>query len=331
MDKLPIIIDCDPGIDDALAIILALHHPGLDLRAVSTVAGNCSLDKATRNALKVLTLCGRQDIPVYAGADRALDGRQPDPAAAHGDDGLGGYAHTVDCTMEPQARSAVDFLTEAARRAPGELTLFATGPCTNVAHAVRRDPSFAKNVKRLIIMGGGKYTGNVTPVAEYNFWADSLAAKEVLAAGFPDVTVVGLDVTNQIALSGDLREAIRIVGTPLARFVYDITRVGLEENWLLRQKPVAPMHDVLTVAYCLQPGLLTLRSAHVDVVDSGIAKGQSVVDFDGHFHDDACNAKFAVDVDVVGFYRLLLSTVFPDQARAFGKYLDRLGGKRTSI
>lgn len=309
----PIIIDCDPGCDDALAIILALHSEKCDLKAVCSVAGNGAIDNTTRNALNILTLCNRADIPVYRGHSAALDNKQPETVDAFGDDGLGGYAQSIASDNHEQSEGAVTFLVEYVNNHPGEVTLFAIGPCTNIADAIRRSPDFAGNLKRIIIMGGAKYTGNMSPVAEYNFWADPQAAHEVLQAGIADVTIIGLDVTNTIALTCEMRERLRLIGTRLSRFLYDITREGLDDNWRSRRKAVAPMHDVLTVAYMLDSSILEVKPANIDVVVDGLAKGQSITDINGHWHDGKCNAGYAASVDAERFYRLLFTTIFNEE------------------
>lgn len=309
MDSPPIIIDCDPGSDDALAIILAIKA-GMDIKAVCSVTGNGRIDTTTRNACNILSLCGRGDIPVYRGSAAALNREVPETVDAFGDDGLGGYADSIASDKTEESVPAVDFLIDYVVAHPGEVTLFAIGPCTNVALAIRRSERFALSLKRLIIMGGAKSTGNMSPVAEYNFWADPLAAHEVLQAGIRDVTMIGLDVTNRIALDCEHREIIRMTGTPVSRFVYDITQEGLEDNWRTRRKAVSPLHDVLTVAYYLNPRILDVRPAYIDVVTEGIARGQSIVDLDGHWNEGRCNAKYAAAVNVQDFFDLFLSTVF---------------------
>lgn len=318
----PVIIDCDPGVDDALAIILALKHSDLELKAVCTVSGNGDIDNTTQNGLKVLSLCEREDIPLYRGSARALNDKQPDTVPAFGDDGLGGYAYTIETEKKEETKNAVDFLIEIATEHPGEITLFAIGPCTNIAKAIRKDSEFPKKIKQIIIMGGAKYTGNMSPVAEYNFWADPLAAKEVLNAGFQNAVMIGLDVTNKIALGADIREILRIFDTKLSKFLYNITRVGVEDNWEARKKPVAPMHDVLTVAYFIDPSILTLKKANIDIVIDGIGRGQSIVDINGHWNDGKCNAWYAAEVDVNKFYRLLLTTIFEDKKEEILEYLS---------
>lgn len=326
MRKIPIIIDCDPGVDDAQAIILALHSPEIDLRGVCSVTGNGSLENTTRNAKDILALCGRRDIPVYRGCGTALDGVAPDTVPAFGDDGLGGCAASIASDKEIEAEHAVDYLVRAAAERPGELTLFGIGPCTNIAQAVRKDPSFAGNIGRLILMGGAKYTGNMSPVAEYNFWADPTAASEVFRAGFRSIEVIGLDVTNTIAMRADVRELMRIFGTPVSSFLYNAMREGLDENWRTARRLAAPMHDVLTVAYLVDESLLTMKDAFIEIVTEGPARGQSLIDTGGAWHGGRCNARYAESVDVKRFYRLFMTSLFKDRAREIYGYFEKEWG-----
>lgn len=313
MVKEPVIIDCDPGSDDALAIILALHSEKVDLKAICSVTGNGALDTTTRNGLNILAFCGREDIPLYRGSAVALNQKQPETVSAFGDDGLGGYASTIQSDKKEETENAVDFLVEYVNSHPKEITLFAIGPCTNVAKAIRKSKNFVSNLRRLIIMGGARYTGNMSPVAEYNFWADPQAAHEVLQAGIKDITVIGLDVTNKIALSCGMREILRMLDTPISTFMYNITKEGLDENWKTVRKAAAPMHDVLTVAYYLDESILTVKPAYIDVVVDGIAKGQSIVDIEGYWNEGRCNAKYALNVDLDKFYKLFFKTIFNEE------------------
>lgn len=322
MEKISVIIDCDPGVDDALAIILALKHPCIDVKAICSVTGNGSIESTTQNGLKVLSLCGREDIPLYIGSDTALDGKKPETVDAFGDDGLGGFAHTVITEKKPEEEHAVDFLVKTIGEHPGELTILAIGPCTNIAAAIRKDPSFAGNVKRLIIMGGAKYTGNMSPVAEYNFWADPVAAKEVFDAGFLERVMIGLDVTNKIALDAAGRELLRILNTDLSLFLYHITETGMDENWEVRRKMCSPMHDILTVAYLIDENVVTVKDAKIDIVTEGIARGQSVVDIGGHWSGGKCNGLYASEVDVNKFYHLFLTTLFKEREEEILAYLN---------
>lgn len=320
---LPVIIDCDPGVDDALAIILALSHSSIDVKAVCSVTGNGNLDNTTRNAKNILALCNRKDIPVYRGSATALDQEQPETVAAFGDDGLGGHGAEIESDKAVEEEDAVDFLIRAAKERPKEFTLVAIGPCTNIARAIRRDPDFPGNIKQIILMGGAKYTGNMSPVAEYNFWADPQAAKEVMEAGFQRAVMIGLDVTNKIALDPGTRELMRIFDTPLSKFLYNITRSGLDENWQGRRKLVSPMHDVLTIAYLIDPSILTCKKAYISIVTEGEARGQSLVDIDGHWKRGRCNAEYAAEVDTERFYRLFMTTVFAEQRDALEEYFEK--------
>lgn len=323
MVKIPIIIDCDPGVDDVLAIILALKHPKIDLKAICSVTGNGDIESTTKNGLNILSFCGREDIPLYKGSEFSLEGIKPETVPAFGDDGLGGFAHTIESNKEIESENAVDFLIRTVSENPGKLTVLAIGPCTNIASAIRKDPNFAKNTKELIVMGGAKKTGNMSPVAEYNFWADPIAAKEVLEASFPQITMIGLDVTNKIALDSDLREILRLLETDLSKFIYNITLDGVNENWQVRKKPVAPMHDILTVAYLIDKDILTTKKAQIDIVADGIAKGMSIVDINGHWNNGKCNAIYASDVDSKKFYELFLTTIFDDHSDILKEYLNK--------
>lgn len=328
MDKIQLIIDCDPGVDDALAIILALKHPAIEVLAICSVAGNGHIETTTQNGLKILSLCDREDIPLYQGADTAVSGERPDTVEAFGDDGLGGYAGSVKTDKRPEKEHAVDFLVRIVKENPKKLTIAAIGPCTNIASAIRKDPTFAGNVKEIVLMGGAKYTGNVSPVAEYNFWADPIAAKEVFKADFSKCVMIGLDVTNKIALDAQCRELLRIFDTRLSRFIYHITKSGMDENWEIRYKMLSPMHDILTIAYLIDEKVVSLKESNIDIVEDGIARGQSVVDIDGHWHGEKCNALYAVDVDVLKFYRLFLTTVFKEHKKEITAYLEQIPGEK---
>lgn len=328
MERLQLIIDCDPGVDDALAIILALNHPAIDVLAICSVAGNGHIENTTQNGLKILSLCGREDIPLYQGADASVNGVRPDTVDAFGDDGLGGCADAVKTDKEPEKEHAVDFLVRMVRENPNKLTIAAIGPCTNIASAVRKDPSFAGNVKQIVLMGGAKYTGNVSPVAEYNFGADSIAAREVFQSGFRKCVMIGLDVTNQIALDASCRELLRIFNTKLSRFIYQITESGMDENWETRHKMVSPMHDILTIAYLIDENVVTLKESNIDIIEHGIGRGQSIVDIDGHWHEGKCNALYAAEVDVFKFYQLFLITVFKEHEKEITAYLKQISEKK---
>jgi purine nucleosidase/pyrimidine-specific ribonucleoside hydrolase len=267
----PILLDCDPGHDDAIALLLALGSDEVVLRGVTTVAGNQTLEKTTANAIRVLELAGRGEIPVAAGADRPLV-RDPFVAAyVHGETGLDG-PDLPPPQGQPSPQHAVDFLAE---RIQGT-TLVATGPLTNVALLLARHP--AARVERIVLMGGAIAEGNVTPAAEFNIWADPEAAARVFASGV-EVTMVGLDVTHKALVTTAHAEKLRStgrIGTVVAELL-DFYGVYHREVYGFDGSPV---HDAVAVAHLLDPTLL--ETAHVNVqVDccpEELCRGRTVVD-----------------------------------------------------
>jgi purine nucleosidase/pyrimidine-specific ribonucleoside hydrolase len=266
----PILLDCDPGHDDAIAILLALGSDELDLRGVTTVAGNQTLEKTTANAIRVLELAGRGEIPVAAGAGRPLV-REPRVAAdVHGETGLDG-PDLPPPQAEPSAQHAVDFLAE---RIEGT-TLVATGPLTNVALMLARHPN--AKPERVVLMGGAIAEGNVTPAAEFNIWADPEAARRVFSSGL-DVTMVGLDVTHKALVTADHAEQLRQAGrvgevvAELLEFYGGFHRATY--GW-----DGSPIHDAVAVAHVIDPTLLEVERLNVQVdTESELCRGRTVVD-----------------------------------------------------
>jgi len=291
-----ILLDCDPGHDDAIALLLALASPEVDLVGVTTVAGNQTLDKTTANALRVLELVGAE-IPVAAGADRPLVRELRVAANVHGETGLDG-PDLPPAQGRPVGEHAVDFLAE---RVPGR-TLVATGPLTNVALLLARHPDARPD--RLIVMGGAIAEGNVTPAAEFNIWADPEAAARVLESGL-DVTMVGLDVTHKALMTRAHAEALRRAGRAgrTVAELFDFFSVFHREVYGFDG---APIHDAVAVAQVIRPGLLELRHVHVSVdTESSLCRGRTVVDVWRRTGNEP-NANVAVDVDAEAFLSLLV-------------------------
>ena len=295
--SIPILLDCDPGHDDAIALLLALGSDELELRGVTTVAGNQTLEKTTANAIRVLELAGRAKIPVAAGAGRPLL-REPRVAAdVHGDTGLDG-PDLPPPHVDPSPQHAVDFLAERVDGA----TLVATGPLTNVALLLARHPE--AKPERIVLMGGAIAEGNVTPAAEFNIWADPEAARRVFTSGL-DVTKVGLDVTHRAlvtpAHASQLREAGRIgaVVAELLEFYggYHRSVYGWDGS---------PIHDAVAVAHVIDPGLLELERLNVRIdTESELCRGRTVVDFWRRTGLEP-TANVAVGIDAERFVDLLL-------------------------
>ena len=295
--SVPILLDCDPGHDDAIGILLALGSDELELRGVTTVAGNQTLEKTTANAIRVLELAGRGEIPVAAGAGRPLV-REPRVAAdVHGDTGLDG-PDLPPPQAEPSPQHAVDFLAE---RIQGT-TLVATGPLTNVALLLARHPE--AKPERLVLMGGAIAEGNVTPAAEFNIWADPEAAQRVFSSGL-DVTMVGLDVTHQALVNAEharqLREAGRIgeVVAELLEFYGGFHRATY--GW-----DGSPIHDAVAVADVIDPTLLEVERLNVRIdTESELCRGRTVVDLWRRTGLEP-TANVAVAIDAERFVNLLL-------------------------
>jgi pyrimidine-specific ribonucleoside hydrolase len=306
MTPTPIIIDCDPGHDDALALMLAVASPEVDLVAVTTVSGNQTLPKTTANALRVLELLGRSDIPVAAGADRPLVREQHVAAEVHGESGLDG-PNLPPPAGAPVASNAVDFLADQIRAVDGRLTLVPTGPLTNVALLLAEHPD--ARPERVVLMGGSIGEGNTTPAAEFNIWADPEAARRVFASGL-DVTMIGLDVTHRALIRDDHRERLRAAGT-VGRVTAELLDFyGAFHRHRYPDLDGAPMHDPVCVAHVALPGLVEVRDAYVEV-DCGWeqGRGRTNADWRGRAASGPSNAKVGVDIDGDAFAELIVDRV----------------------
>ncbi len=293
----PILLDCDPGHDDAIALLLALGSPEVELRGVTTVAGNQTLEKTTANAIRVLELAGRGDLPVAAGSPRPLVRELHVASNVHGETGLDG-PDLPPAQAEASGQHAVDFLAERLEGA----TVVATGPLTNVALLLARYPE--ARPERIVLMGGAIAEGNVTPAAEFNIWADPEAAARVFGSGL-DVTMVGLDVTHRALVTPghaeELRRAGRI-GKAVAELL-DFYGVFHREVYRFDGSPV---HDAVAVAHVIDPALLELErlNARVDC-ESALCRGRTVVDVWRRTGLEP-NAHVAVGIDSERFLALLL-------------------------
>lgn len=296
-----ILIDCDPGIDDALAIALAAGAPELDVVGITTVAGNATLDKTTTNALQVCDYVGLHDVPVIAGSARPLVRELVVADGVHGESGLGGIT-LPQSRLRPDAGHAADFIAETVRSAPGEITLVAIGPLTNVAMAVRRDPEIVRLVRDFVIMGGAATVpGNITPAAEFNLGVDPEAAAIVFDAGWT-TTMVGLDATLKARADAAAMERMRGYG-PLS----DDLLVPCLEFYIghtARGEEGPAVHDACAVAYVARPALLQCSSARVEVETAGrLTYGMTVTDFTAPAA--ACNARVALGVDAPALWSLV--------------------------
>ena len=312
-----IIIDTDPGQDDAVAILLALASPELEVLGLSIVAGNVPLHHTVRNALTLCELAGRPDLPVYAGCDRPISRRLVTAEHVHGKTGLDGIT-LPEPAIQASPGHAVDFLIETLRReAPGTVTLVPIGPLTNIATAFQRAPDIITRVQEIVLMGGAYFeVGNITPAAEFNIYVDPEAAKLVFASGVP-LVVMPLDVTHKALTSRawvDGMAAMGRIGQAVASWTdfferYDREKYGSQG---------APLHDPCTIAWLLKPELFSGRHINVEIETEGeFTIGMTVADW-WRVTGREANATFIRDVDAKGFFDLLTQRI--------GDLDRRLGG-----
>ncbi len=303
-----ILIDADPGIDDALAILLALASPEISLEGLSVVHGNCSLDQATLNGLSILELATASHIPVAKGCELPLV--QPSLLApeTHGNTGLG-YAKLPDPRSKPIGQHGCDFLIDKILSDPGEITLVAMGPLTNIAIAIRKEPRIVPALKDLIIMGGAiRYEGNTTALAEFNTYVDPHAAHIVYHAGIP-TTLVPLDVTYQCVLTQPDVDRLLKIDSPLTRFVADSTRFYMEYHDAYQGVQGCVINDPLALALTFAPELCDYQNMPVDVdLSGGISMGKTVGDF-YNYKKKPANIKVALGVRARDFIVLFLERI----------------------
>lgn len=300
-----IIIDTDPGQDDAVAILLALASPELEVLGITAVAGNAPLPLTEVNTRKICELAGRPDIKVFAGCDKPMLLELHTAPEVHGPTGLNG-PDLPEPTMPLQAQHAVDYIVETVlSEPPGTVTLCPLGPLTNVARALMKDPRVAARLKRIVLMGGAQSEGgNSSPVAEFNIFVDPHAADVVLKSGV-DIVMFPLDVTHQVLTSQKRMEAIAAIGTPLAKATYQMLDYYRQYDEKKYGTDGGPLHDPCVIAWLIKPELFEGKRVNVEVeVSSPLTIGQTVVD---HFHKTGRppNAVYMRKADADGFFDLL--------------------------
>ena len=302
--SIPVILDCDPGHDDAIALLLALASPEVELLGVTTVHGNQTLAKTTANALRVLDLAGRSDIAVAAGADRPLLRELTVASHVHGDSGLDGPALPAT-SRAPLDEGAVEFMVRTIAASPEPVTLVPTGPLTNIALLLER--TGGANVARIVLMGGSIAEGNMTPAAEFNVWADPEAAAAVFGAGI-DTTMIGLDVTHRAVTTPALQERLRTTGAT-GSFVADLVDFFAVFHRETYGWDGAPIHDAVAAAHVIRPGIVTTIPCNVEVeLESDLCRGRTVVDR-WRRTDREPNAQVGIDLDTGAFFELLIERI----------------------
>jgi purine nucleosidase len=297
----PIIIDCDPGVDDAIALMLALKSPELAVQAITVVAGNVPLALTQRNARQICELLGRSDVPIYAGCPRPLVRSLITAEDIHGRTGLEG-ADLPEPSLPLQPLHAVHYLIETLRAAPVPLTIATLGPLTNLAVAIVQAPDILTNIERIVMMGGGITQGNITPVAEFNIYVDPHAAHVVFEAGIP-ITVLSLDITHQVLTTPARLDAMRAVGNPVSEIaVAVLSHYGKADEARLGTVG-APLHDPCVIAYLLRPDWFTTYPGRIQVeTHSPLTLGQTVVSLP---HTEQTPVDIVQGVNAAGIYELL--------------------------
>lgn len=306
-----IIIDADPGTDDAFAISIAALSDELCIEGITTVAGNCSLENATNNTFKILDLCKRNDILVYKGMDKSMSKDVADASYVHGNNGLGGVQYKkID--RQPENIHAVDYLIEKVNKNPNEITVVALGPLTNIACAIEKNKDFSKNIKKLIIMGGAEDMGNVTPFAEFNFYKDPKAAKIVFENIKCDIFVVPLNVTHQFPLTKICEDRLQYLNYHLVNtnheisdFLYKITRTGAKFDREHLNSNGIFMNDPVTILYLLDNTTLKFKAVDIDMIIDGEQEGMSVIK-----ENNNSNIRIAYELVSDKCYNILFKKLF---------------------
>ncbi|MGB7620947.1 MAG: nucleoside hydrolase [Terriglobia bacterium] len=308
---IPVILDCDPGHDDAVAILLACASPELEVLGISTVAGNVSLEKTSKNALKVCELAGLDGVKVYAGMSRPLVKGLLTAEEVHGKSGLDGPdLPAPKRTLEP--RHSVDFLIEELLRAREPITLIPTGPLTNVAMAILREPRIRPSIREIVLMGGAIAEGNTTPAAEFNIYVDPHAADVVFRSKVP-VSMIGLDVTHQALVLPDRLQRIRDLGSRTGGVVAQLIEFFQEHHRVKYGMAGPPLHDPCAVAAVIDRSLFHFKPMHVAIeLEGSLTQGRTVCDV-WNVTGNPMNALVALSIDAPRFFDLLISrlAVYP--------------------
>src|SRR5438270_11260924 len=305
--KHKIILDCDPGHDDAIAILLAAHHPDIDLLAITTVAGNQSLDKTTLNALKVCSLANIRSVPIAKGLDRPLVRPARHAPDIHGESGMDG-PNIPEPDLELVPQHGVDLLIDLLMNSDGDITLVPTGPLTNIAAAMRREPAILPKIQAISLMGGAIGVGNRMAAAEFNIWADPEAAAIVFDCGRP-ITMTPLEVTHQALATDEVLARLRAVDRAVANFAADLLIFFGDTYRNVFGFPAPPVHDPCAVAAVIDPDILQAHTIHVEIETEGEwTSGRTVCDIYGVLGKEA-NLLVGYALGVPRFWEMLISTI----------------------
>lgn len=313
MQKRKVIIDCDPGIDDSLAILLAINSPELEVLGLTITSGNVPAQLGAKNALKALQMCQRLDIPVYIGEELPLERELVTAQDTHGEDGVGeNFYEDVDAKI---LYGGVDFIIDTLKNNK-DVSIIALGPLTNIAKALMKDKKAFDNLDEFVSMGGAfRIHGNCSPVAEFNYWVDPHGADYVYKNLPKKIHMVGLDVTRKIVLTPNIIEFINRLDKEKSKFITEITRFYIDFHWEQEGIIGCVINDPLAVAYFIDRNLCKGFDSYVEVVHDGVAMGQSIVD-SFNFYKNEANAHVLTETDEKAFMKMFLKRIFKEHESA---------------
>ncbi|MGL5049915.1 MAG: nucleoside hydrolase [Fusobacteriaceae bacterium] len=309
-----VIIDCDPGIDDSLALILALKSPELDVIGLTICAGNVPVELGGINAYRVLNLLNRKDIPIYLGDNKPIKRELVTAQDTHGEDGLGEVLPEIDIPESAIQLGAVDYLIKTLK-SNEDISIIALGPMTNLAKAVEKEKNILKSAERIVSMGGAFRTnGNCSQVAEFNYWVDPESVNIVFQNVEKPIELIPLDVTRKIVLTPNYREYLRQMKNDIAQFIYLVTGFYVDFHWMQERTLGCVINDPLAVAYFIKPDLCNGFLTNLECVEDGVALGQTLIDV-GDFYKRDKNVFINTRVDEKEFFNLFFNRVFPENLK----------------
>jgi ribosylpyrimidine nucleosidase len=305
--KLPIILDCDPGCDDAVAIMLAAKHPLFDLRAITATAGNHVIEKTAQNALKVCSYLGIDNVPIAAGMSGAIIRKQVIADHIHGETGLGNVDFG-EPLIQLDPRHAVTLIIEMLSKSSGDITFVATGPLSNLAMAMRLEPKIISKIKQIVLIGGSYQLGNITPAAEFNIYADPEAAHIVFTCGRP-LVMIGLSITEKVLLKKDVTTGLAVIDNKAAMLFTKVMDFYTKTNKEIFGYEVSPLYDPATIVYLIEPAIFKTKPMNVEIeLKSEQSYGRTHCDFYGTLGKPA-NAEVVTDLDSERFWEIIEETI----------------------
>lgn len=314
-----ILIDTDPGIDDAFALMFALNYEGFDIQGITTVTGNSSIEMVTENTLKLVSYANREDIKVYKGMDKPLVKEASVDDSCHGKDGLGDINLNLSHGKAEDIH-AVDYIINAADKYGNELEIITLGPLTNIATAIKKNPVAMGKVHKIVSMGGGVLNGNVTPVAEFNYWADPEAAKIVYDFTIP-IVMVGINVTEKSLFTLEEFEFMKKLDTKIGNLLFEMQKGYSDYYWKVSGIKGCYIHDLLAMVIAADSSIATGISCNVDIATESITRGECLVDLVDAWGKRK-NAYVITDFNLLKYKSLFFSTIFPSNKEECIKFLE---------